>query len=118
MAYTKTGAARKGENMCWSCVRALPGRGCRWADSFKPVPGWNAEKTEKRDANNRIITSYHISDCPLYLEGRYLEKWQVDDKWTEDIQKAIALGVSELELNKLKEMSNPKAREEFLRRYL
>lgn len=58
------------DQLCWRCARAYPGNGCEWADSFKPVKGWEAVPTEKA-ANvpgGGIIKSFRIRKCPKFLK--------------------------------------------------
>lgn len=45
--------------LCWDCINAVPDgkHGCPWSNYFKPVEGWEAEKTD---------ISYHITSCPLF----------------------------------------------------
>lgn len=51
---------------CWTCKKACGG--CIWSQSFKPVPGWTAEKTFI-PSNGEMAASYHIIECPEYMEG-------------------------------------------------
>lgn len=60
--YTRT--------LCWSCGRALPHRGCEWADSFTPVDGWTAKPTVKRNVGHLSIKSFHVYKCPKFAKCR------------------------------------------------
>lgn len=60
-------ATHKRETLCWKCQKAV--LGCSWARNYKPIPGWEAEKTKIR--NNPYvpeiwIESYCVIKCPEY----------------------------------------------------
>lgn len=56
-------------NICFDCQRALPLRGCPWADKFEPVEGWTATPvTIKTNITHR--DSYNITACPLFLQDK------------------------------------------------
>jgi sulfatase maturation enzyme AslB (radical SAM superfamily) len=48
---------------CWTCQNCYGG--CEWSRSFKPVPGWDAEKTFL-PANRENAASYFVKECPKY----------------------------------------------------
>lgn len=51
------------ETLCWICAKAAGG--CSWADSLKPVEGWNAEKTiVQGDGLGGAFDSYCVKSCP------------------------------------------------------
>ena len=52
---------------CWTCQKACGG--CSWSRSFKPIPGWIAEKTFI-PSNDRHAESYKIISCPEYIKER------------------------------------------------
>lgn len=56
---------------CWTCKKACGG--CSWSKcgkngrpQFKPVKGWKAIKTKKRDNGKTVMESYKILFCPEY----------------------------------------------------
>ena len=51
---------------CWTCRNACGG--CSWSREFKPVDGWNADKTTYLDCGE-IVNSYFIKSCPEYERG-------------------------------------------------
>lgn len=56
---------------CWFCMR--PGtRSCPWDDSKGsiPTPGWTAIPTPLLIQGKGIVTSYHVIDCPLFVEDK------------------------------------------------
>lgn len=55
------------ETLCWKCEKAYPNRGCPWADDFKPVKGWDAEKRIIGNGGHKII-SYQVNRCPLFVK--------------------------------------------------
>lgn len=44
---------------CWVCKNACGG--CEWSSSFKPVPGWEAKKSQRKPRD-----SYVIKSCPKF----------------------------------------------------
>lgn len=56
----------KSSQLCWDCQRALPLRGCPWADNFQPVEGWTA--TPKVLTGN--VHTFAIRECPLFLADK------------------------------------------------
>lgn len=56
----------KSQQLCWDCQRALPLRGCPWADNFQPVEGWTA--TPKVLTGN--VHTFAIRECPLFLADK------------------------------------------------
>lgn len=50
--------------LCAYCAKAT-NAGCRWSDTFDPVPGWRAART---------LNSYVVYDCPEYLSDRYMNR--------------------------------------------
>lgn len=60
------------QQLCWTCRKACGGGDCPWADKLKPVKGWTAEPKEYRVFKHHraiISTTYHITECPLYVKG-------------------------------------------------
>lgn len=62
-----------GANICFDCANAGRGRlsPCAWEREFKPVEGWNAEEVVRQSTygdNNKVVTSYHIIDCPMFIQ--------------------------------------------------
>lgn len=56
---------------CWFCRR--PGtRSCPWDDSkgIVPVPGWKAIETKLLIQGKGHVKSYHIIDCPMFVEDQ------------------------------------------------
>lgn len=53
--------------ICWKCDRATGG--CSWSSKGIPVKGWKANKTIIKDniTSNRIIDSYEVLKCPLFV---------------------------------------------------
>lgn len=56
----------RSSQLCWDCQRALPLRGCPWADNFQPVEGWTA--FPKMIEGN--VPTYAIRECPLFLADK------------------------------------------------
>lgn len=56
----------RSSQLCWDCQRALPLRGCPWADNFQPVEGWTA--TPKVLTGN--VHTFAIRECPLFLADK------------------------------------------------
>ena len=52
---------------CWTCKNACGG--CPWSREFKPVDGWEAEKTFI-GSNGEHAESYKIIYCPEYMEEK------------------------------------------------
>ena len=52
------------ETLCWNCKRACGANKCTWAECFRPVAGWDAEKTE---------LGYLVKSCPQYIEDDEIE---------------------------------------------
>lgn len=53
--------------ICWECKNALGG--CSWSKNFKPVNGWEAEKTYLRSNHKIGGESYKVINCPEYTKG-------------------------------------------------
>lgn len=53
--------------LCETCKRACGG--CSWSDKFEPVEGWDAVPTIINEGDGRIIHSFKIKNCPLYIYG-------------------------------------------------
>ena len=51
---------------CWTCQNSCGG--CNWSREFKPVDGWEAEKTILI-SNGEYADSYRIISCPEYKRG-------------------------------------------------
>ena len=58
-------------NICFDCQRALPLRGCPWADKFEPVEGWTATIIPIKGGRIHKET-YHITNCPLFKADKPL----------------------------------------------
>lgn len=58
-------------NICFDCQRALPLRGCPWADKFEPVEGWTATIIPIKGGRIHKET-YHITNCPLFKADKSL----------------------------------------------
>ena len=59
--------------LCWKCIHAVPdkhGHGCSWSKEFKPVEGWEAEKTVITNyigsQGKKIRSSYMVIRCPEF----------------------------------------------------
>ena len=50
--------------LCWGCKNACGG--CAWSRDFKPVEGWEADKTTVKCDNGIVYRSYHVKSCPEY----------------------------------------------------
>ena len=46
--------------LCWDCAYATGG--CRWSDKLKPVKGWTANRTHKKE-----FDSWVVIECPELL---------------------------------------------------
>ena len=56
------------KTLCWNCARATGPGMCSWAEEFKPVEGWIAEKTKLSLGRDGNISSYFVGYCPEYLD--------------------------------------------------
>lgn len=57
------------KTLCELCQNAVPNyinRGCEWSMYFKPVPNWDALRSEHLMGGKRV-ESYAVQDCPKYL---------------------------------------------------
>ena len=85
----------KRETLCWSCQRAV--KGCSWSKSFVPIKGWVAEPNILKPVSNKycekkIIKSYCVISCPLYLKDEPREIFQEDEEETENEEKRMFMG--------------------------
>lgn len=72
------------DTLCWSCKKCYGG--CSWSKSFKPVEGWEADRTKVKSKESDY-SSYHVKSCPQY---------QPDEKRITTLAKiAVMVGVSE-----------------------
>ena len=55
--------ARK-TSLCWDCKNCYGG--CCWSQSFEPVPGWDAVKTNI-PSNGEFAESYKVINCPEFI---------------------------------------------------
>ena len=67
------------QTLCWDCRNATE-KDCEWARYFKPVPGWEAEKTKMKTGE----ASYIVYDCPRFVRdswraGEFRTKEEYDD---------------------------------------
>lgn len=58
------------QTICWECRKCTGGKGCPWADEFKPVKGWKAIRTVVKMFNRKNTDSYIVVKCPLFERGR------------------------------------------------
>ena len=58
------------ETLCWTCGRACS-HDCPWAESGKPVQGWDAIK-------NKATESYTVLKCPLFVKDQPLTEIDTD----------------------------------------
>lgn len=58
-------------NICETCQKATGG--CAWADKFKPVEGWTANKVALKLHTGKTTTSYQITACPEYVQDEKLK---------------------------------------------
>lgn len=65
--------SKTSKQLCWNCKRAGECKGikpCSWAESFKPVEGWEATKTVIREIDGTKVESYDITACPLFIKDK------------------------------------------------
>ncbi len=59
------------DTLCWKCKNACGN--CPWSDgSFTPIDGWVATPTIIYNPDS-TIPSYHITECPLFIEDDFTE---------------------------------------------
>lgn len=71
-------------SICWFCENAVPNRdgtrGCSWSKAFKPVEGWDAEKTVLFTGywnSKRFGTdSYIVKSCPEFIGDSVVPKYK------------------------------------------
>lgn len=76
------------KTLCWGCARAAGMDMCSWAEEYRPVEGWIAEKTKLSLGRDGNISSYFVEECPLYIRDEDGPKKDPKDMDTEG---AIAL---------------------------
>ena len=59
------GEETRKETLCWECKNACGG--CSWSKAFKPVEGWDADKTTVKCENGTTYGSYHVKSCPEFI---------------------------------------------------
>jgi hypothetical protein len=61
------------DTICWDCKHATNKyKICSWANEFKPVKGWNADKMYLlpcKTQSKKLIESYLVKSCPLFEKG-------------------------------------------------
>ena len=55
------------ETLCWQCKKS--GGLCSWSKTLTPVDGWEAEKTSRKTYADPNTDSYHVINCPEFVEG-------------------------------------------------
>lgn len=65
--------------LCWTCQRAVGANMCDWAKYFEPVKGWVAKpvKIGTGRYNDKVINSYLVITCPLYIKDVKKKKKEV-----------------------------------------
>lgn len=65
----KNSMKRQPDSICWDCKKATGF--CSWSREFKPVEGWEADKTlitgQGCDGRQIIVDSYCVHQCPLFV---------------------------------------------------
>lgn len=56
------------DSLCWGCANACGM--CSWSHDFTPVSGWKARATKLYHDKNRATDSYHVIECPEFVEYR------------------------------------------------
>lgn len=67
---------KKHVQLCWYCANACGG--CCWTErdpetgevSYKPIPGWKAQKTIIKNSLNEETISFNILECPEFIRDR------------------------------------------------
>lgn len=54
-------------SLCWDCGNSICG-GCPWAKSFKPVPGWKAQKRVIKMTDKVTETTFVVEECPMFKD--------------------------------------------------
>lgn len=87
------GKELKWKQPCWECSKGAAGGNCPWANSFQPVPGWDAKevivkhnqwsykKNGKKVHRVTEIKSYEIYSCPLYEKEVEKSKEEKEAIW-------------------------------------
>lgn len=62
--------------LCWDCAHAtdMDERAenyCEWAVYLKPVPGWTAHKTVKKEGTDDEMHSYIVMECPKFKRDAF-----------------------------------------------
>ena len=57
-------AILKKSQLCWRCAYAIGG--CSWSDRLKPVQGWKAKLTTRKEHDGYVFKSYRILSCPQF----------------------------------------------------
>lgn len=68
------------QQLCWKCQRATAHwnglEPCPWMKSCTPVDGWEVTRVFrtdpnwKRTKNPRIIETFHVHSCPLFVDDK------------------------------------------------
>lgn len=59
----------RADSLCWKCKRAYGL--CSWSHRFKPVKGWEAERTILMGGKGIFaVESYDVKKCPLFIQDR------------------------------------------------
>lgn len=56
--------------LCWDCAKAAHD-GCSWAESLKPVEGWEAVPTVKQQFRGEPLHSFLVISCPEFERDAY-----------------------------------------------
>ena len=51
--------------ICWRCKNATGN--CSWSRDLKPIKGWQATKSLKKDDMGQPYSSYRITYCPQFI---------------------------------------------------
>ena len=66
--------------LCWDCANATGG--CSWSDNLRPVKGWEAKRTHKKE-----FDSWLVINCPKFERDAYdfgLYRTADRKRWKED----------------------------------
>lgn len=86
---------KSNNQLCWDCKKATGG--CRWADRFLPVDGWEATPTKPQDRAD----SFKIKSCPEF-EADDIKIVKLKD--IADILNIKLKNLYRIKLNKLKSL--------------
>lgn len=57
--------------LCWDCANATKEGICEWADGLKPVKGWTAEETVRKEGTEDEMRSFLVISCPKFKRDAY-----------------------------------------------